>query len=305
MMIGGSKRAVIENMKQALLASDQHAKVELGDPDLTAYERQQLVDDFFANQNKPLFKLQRSLTRWAANLLSRSLNNKTKFIGLDNLATVKGGAIVTSNHFNPLENTAIRTAALKTGHKHLYIVSQEINLIETGFLGSLVRHYDLLPVMINGNNPTYMAHTFPEKLADVLGQNELVLIYPEQEMWYNYRKPRFLQRGAYFYAAKNQVPIVPCFVEIRDYDKIENDEFLAIQFVVHIMPAIYPTPDKSVRENSQILMQADYEAKKAAYERAYQKPLTYDFEVGDIAGWRDETIYQKESENYGAKANPI
>ena len=43
-------------------------------------------------------------------------------------------------------------------------------------------------------------------------------------MWFNYRKPRNLKRGAYYYAAKNNVPIVPIFVEIQNLDEKETEE---------------------------------------------------------------------------------
>ena len=38
--------------------------------------------------------------------------------------------------------------------------------------------------------------------------------------------------------------------------------------------------------SSAALAEADYAVKRAAYERIYGKPLTYDFEPSDIAGWR-------------------
>jgi hypothetical protein len=33
------------------------------------------------------------------------------------------------------------------------------------------------------------------------------------------------------------------------------------------------------------MCEADYQAKRACYERCYDKPLTYDFSPWDIAGW--------------------
>ena len=47
----------------------------------------------------------------------------------------------------------------------------------------------------------------------------------------------------------------------------------------------YPDPNLSVRENSIAMMNLDYEQRKEAYEQAYGKKLTYDFEPADIAGW--------------------
>lgn len=46
-----------------------------------------------------------------------------------------------------------------------------------------------------------MGRKFPQRIKSVLDNNQIVIIYPEQEMWSNYCKPRPLQRGAYYYAA--------------------------------------------------------------------------------------------------------
>ncbi len=48
---------------------------------------------------------------------------------------------------------------------------------------------------------------------------------------------------------------------------------------------VYPDPEKSVKENSREMMKKDYQQKVAAYELAYGRKLTYDFEADDIAGW--------------------
>ena len=69
------------------------------------------------------------------------------------------------------------------------------------------------------------------ELSEDLG--EAMVGINEQEMWFNYRKPRPPKRGAYYYAAKFNVPIVSFFVEIRDMDEKENERknrpFLALR----------------------------------------------------------------------------
>ena len=42
----------------------------------------------------------------------------------------------------------------------------------------------------------------------------------------------------------------------------------------------------------QEMCKADYELKKAAYERVYGKPLSYAFDKTDIAGWTGENDEQ-------------
>lgn len=59
----------------------------------------------------------------------------------------------------------------------------------------------------------FMETEFPNQIKNALDENKLVLIYPEQEMWFNYRKPRPCKRGAYLYAVKFNVPVISLFVE--------------------------------------------------------------------------------------------
>ena len=123
-------------------------------------------------------------------------------------------------------------------------------------------------------------------MKKLLRRGQYVLIYPEQEMWFNYRKPRPLKRGAYYYAARFQVPVISCFVEMVEVQEKENEDFNKVRYVVHILEPIFPEPQKSVRENSVNMMGKDYEQKKQAYEKYYGRKLQYNFEPGDIAGWR-------------------
>ena len=59
-----------------------------------------------------------------------------------------------------------------------------------------------------------MSKNFIPTIRDLLNDKSLILIYPEEEMWFNYRKPRPPKPGAYHYAAKYNVPII-----IKDISK--------------------------------------------------------------------------------------
>ncbi len=174
--------------------------------------------------------------------------------------------IVTSNHFHPLENLAVRKAL---GIHRLFIVSQLTNFAMTGSLGWLMRNADTVPI---ANDRAYAGRVFPELMANRLNQGP-VLIYPEQELWYNYRKPRPGQRGAYYYAARFNVPIISLFVEIPDDGP----------YVVHILETLYPDPQLPCREASRALQAADDAQRRAAYEAIYHRPYTDTFDARDIA----------------------
>ena len=117
-----------------------------------------------------------------------------------------------------------------------------------------------------------------------LDRNRFILIYPEQEMWFNYRKPRPGKRGAFLFAAEYGVPVVPTFVEMVDLPEIVAPGFHDVKLILHVLPPIFPDPEKSARENSFIMCRADFEAKVRCYEQCYGRPLTYEFSKEDIAG---------------------
>lgn len=282
MIIGDNREAVIENIKVAAENGDFHSKVEINDPNLTPEQSKAILDRYVQNRRKTSFKAKTLLARQAANLLTFALNRNSEITGIENALSIKGGAIVTSNHFSPVENTAVRLVVKKLGKKRINIVSQETNLAMPGAIGFLMNYADIIPIAEDKN---YLKNDFPEIIKSLIQKNEYVLIYPEQEMWFNYRKPRPFKRGAYYYAAKLGVPVISIFVEMQDLNEKDTDEFNKVKFKIHILKTIYPDPEKSVKENSVLMCEEDYAQKKAAYEKAYGKPLDYTFQNSDIAGW--------------------
>lgn len=211
-------------------------------------------------------------------------NRDTEVIGLENVKNINTGAIITSNHFNPLDNTVVRKFAKKAGKKRIYVIGQESNLAMDGLIGFMMKYSDIIPI---SNQVSYMKNDFQKLIKETLDKKNFILIYPEQEMWFNYRKPRNLKPGAYYYASKYNVPIISCFIEIIDKDENDNDEFKKVKYKIHILKPIYPDSDKSDKENAAWMSQRDYSQKIEAYEKAYNKKLDYKFEDEDIAGWID------------------
>ena len=283
MILGNDREKVIENIKKATESGDFHRKVEISDPVLTAEGEKEITDRFLASRNKPGFKFKSLCASTIANVFTKIYNKSTVILGEEKLPDLTNGAVITSNHFGPLENTVIRYLALKHGKKRLNVVSQVTNFAMTGFLGFLMNYGNTIPL---SGNVHYMSRGFMDVLSDLKAKKELILIYPEQEMWFNYRPVRPLKKGAYNFAAKLNMPIVSCFVEIIDTDEDDTEEFKKVRYVLHILDTLYPDPNKTVKQNSEELSLKDYELKKSAYERAYGKPLDYKFENRDIAGWK-------------------
>ncbi len=283
MIIGEHRDQVIANIQAAVRDGDYYRTVEVDDPVLTKDERYAMLAKRKDQLDSFGFTYYNAGARACAWALARWLNRDTKIVGLENLDSVHGGAIVTSNHFSPLDNFVVRRTIGKAFHQRLYIVSKDTNLAMKGFIGFLMNFTDIVPI---SDDVKYMNDYFNPSIKTLLEQDNKILIYPEQEMWFNYRKPRPPKRGAYYYAATNFVPVISCFVEMQTLPKKEKQEdFYKTRFVMHVTPPIFPDPEKSVRENSVWMMEQDYQQKKAVYEEAYGRPLTYEFEKGDIAGW--------------------
>lgn len=282
MIIGGDKEAVVANIKKAVSEQRFNDKVEIEDPDLGEQEEKQLLTDFIADRATLSYRTKNILARQGVSAATRFINRHTTVTGIQNVRHVIGGSIVTSNHFNPLENTVVRYALGKANKKRLFVVSQPTNFKMPGWVGFFLRYADTLPI---SQGIHYMGRVFPTMLQKIIAQNNYVLIYPEKEMWFNYRKPRPFKRGPYYYAARFNVPVISCFVEMQPLTAKDNEQFKQVNYRVHLLKTIYPDPNKSLDQNSQEMMEKDYQQKKAAYEAAYHTKLTYNFEKDDIVGW--------------------
>lgn len=287
MIIGGSKKEVVANIKNAADNGRFNDKVEIGDPELDSTRRKKLLGKYVKQCNEIPYHYRNWLARRIVDFITFGVNANTKVVGAEKIKHIKSGAIITSNHFNPVDTTIIRYGIKKARRYRMFIVSQDTNFAMKGFLGFLMRYADEIPV---SKDKDYMERHFYRTLNNLLvNKKEYILIYPEQEMWFNYRKPRPPKRGAYFYAAKFNVPIISCFVEMKDMDKDDTEEFKRVKYVLHILDPIYPDPEKNERDNSFDMMKKDYEQKKAAYEQIYKRPLDYAFSDSDIAGWKGTT----------------
>ena len=94
-------------------------------------------------------------------------------------------------------------------------------------------------------------------------------------MWWNYRKPKPMQDGAFSLALRNKAPIVPIFITMEDSDVLDGDGFFVQEYTIHILPAIYPDTTRSKVEAKEAMKKENYEAWVKVYEDFYQKPLVY------------------------------
>lgn len=225
-------------------------------------------------------KLKRKVANKIGKKFLKKMIKKNKLIikeirGIENLKSVKTGAMITCNHFNPFDSFTIEKVFRSTKQhrsKKLYKVIREGNYTNfPGFYGFLFRNADTLP--LSSNKRTMV--NFMKAVDVILKKGDFILIYPEQSMWWNYRKPKPLKDGAFKMATRSNVPVIPIFITMEDSDIIGEDGFPIQEYTVNIEKPIYPDPEKSEKENTVMMKDKNYEVWKKIYEDFYQIPLEY------------------------------
>ena len=209
----------------------------------------------------------------AKKFLNAIIKNKQMIIkdikGLENLESLKTGAVITCNHFNPFDTFAMHEAFIRSGQdkkRKLYRVIREGNYTSfPGFYGYLMRNFYTLP--LSSNKETM--HNFGKATDKLLRDGNFVLVYPEQSLWYNYRKPKPLKSGAYSIAVRSEVPVLPCFITMRDSDIIGADGFPIQEYTINIGKPIYPDNSLKRGERIEALMSENYAVWKDIYKDFY------------------------------------
>lgn len=215
-------------------------------------------------------------------IASKFINNLIKnnqliikeIIGLNNLADIKTGAIITCNHFNICDNFAIQKVYEKCNFKHkkLFKVIKEGNYVSMpGFFGKLMKHCNTFP--LSSNSDTMKKFLF--SMEQLLKKGHLFLVYPEQSMWWNYKKPRPLKSGAFKFATTNKVPVVPCFITFNDSNILSDDGSYIQEYTINIGKPIYPDSHLTNKENIENMKQKNFEIWKEIYETTYNTKLSY------------------------------
>lgn len=193
--------------------------------------------------------------------------------GIENFTAVEGGKIVTCNHFSVGDNYAVWVALRDhMDGKLLYKVVREGNYTNPPKpFGLFMRHCNTLP--LSSQKATMVK--FIKAFGTLLSRGETILIYPEQGMWWNYRKPRPMQDGAFSLAVRNNAPVIPIFITMEDSDIIDGDGFPVQEYTLHILPAIYPNPNLSYPAAKKDMKNKNYEAWVRTYEEFYKTQLRY------------------------------
>ncbi len=271
--ISKERQAVLARIKTLEAAGDFHSPAEIDPP------ARELLPNQIDYLNK---KLSSRLKTRIANLIAdhyfKNLIKKDILIidgleGEEYLSVLQNGAIITCNHFSAFDNYAVFHCIRKyLPRKYLYKVIREGNYTNfSGLYGFFFRHCNTLP--LSSNRRTMI--NFTSAVNTLLQRGESILVYPEQEMWWNYKKPRPFKAGAFKLAVKAGAPVLPIFITLKDDTRLDEHGYPRQRYTLWVTPPIYPNPALSDKENAEQMATKAYNACKQVYEKVYQKALDY------------------------------
>ena len=160
--------AVIANIARAVEEKDSFRKVELFDPVITDEDVKRVILPFNNLHCGISAKLKAFAARILAEKMTAKFNKDTEIVGLENALSVKGGAIMTANHYNPTDSTPPRLVAYAMGkRRRFHIVVQQTNVFMTGLFGFLMKNANTMPVSpsIEYMNKNFGPNTKPRKVS--------------------------------------------------------------------------------------------------------------------------------------------
>lgn len=233
-----------------------------------------MPDQIDYTQKKLATKIKSKIANFASQIGINGFIKKGMFAikevkGIENWKNIKTGAILTCNHFSPNDTFVTQKVLKASKKKKLFRVILESNYTNPPMLKFFMRNCDVLPLSSNMQT----MKNFLRAIDTILQRGDNILIYPEQAMWINYRKPRPLKDSAFKFAVKNNVPVVPMFITTEE--GVNNDGNPMPVYTVHVLEPIYPKAELDRNENVKRMMDANYNAWVEVYEDVYGEKLTY------------------------------
>lgn len=225
-------------------------------------------------QKKLITKIKSKIANWAAQIGINGFIKKGQLIikdikGLENWQKLKSGAIITCNHFGPNDSFIMQKLFKYSKKKKMFRIIREGNYTNPPVLKFFMRNCDVLPLSSNSQT----MKNFLRAVDNILAKGNYILIYPEESLWPNYRKPKPLKDGGFRFAVKNNVPVLPIFITMEDV--VGKDGNPNIAHIVHVLPPIYAKEDLTPKENIQYMKNENFNAWVQVYEQFYGKKLEY------------------------------
>ncbi len=179
--------------------------------------------------------------------------------GKENLKLLKKqGAISICNHFHYVDTIFVRRAIgdFRSFHTMGYWNNKK------GIGGHIIRHGGMWPFSKNAE----AMKNLNKEMSRQLEKGKIINFYPEQSMWWNYQKPRPMKDGAFHYAIKFNVPILPIFCSFK---KSKRGGIRRLR--INILPPIFPDENLSKKEKLEKMKGAAENSWQDCYNQYYNQ----------------------------------
>ena len=188
-------------------------------------------------------------------------------VGRKNLRALRGqGAISVCNHAHTLDTLLVKNALgpFRVYHTGSYY------LLKRGELGRIFKSGGFLPVGTTVSD----IKNLQLAVGVLMEKHKIVNFYPEHALWPRYEKLRPFKPGAFRYAVKFGVPVLPLFIEFRQ-TRLRKFLHLKKKVVLHILPAVYPPQAGSERARTQALSDEVFRCMKEYGAALYGHPVAW------------------------------
>ena len=186
---------------------------------------------------------------------------RLKIRGRKNLKRPKNqGAMIISNHSMLLDSLSIK----QTVFKKVYFIGASFNN-KKGFGGYTIKILGMLPLSNQFSNQKNLDNA----IEYYLKKGKPIHIAPEQAMWRGYTKLRPFKNGAFYYAVKNNVPVIPMVELLKPanrWDRIWGRRFRA---TIQVLKPLYPNLDLPTKERIQDLKVRSRESMRQVMNEFY------------------------------------
>ena len=172
-----------------------------------------------------------------------------KVFGREKIKSIKSGAITVSNHVHFVDFSIATNFISLT--KRTHIISNKDNF-DVPIAGKLMSGYGVMPLP-----DTAKANlNFYKQVNKYLKKGRFIHLFPEASMWPYYNKLRPFYPGAFHFACKNNLPVIPYVIVFR-----KNKRFISKRpkISVYICNPVFANTTLPFKQQKEDLMQRTYD----------------------------------------------
>lgn len=233
-------------------------------------KRKKISDDYKYRKRSPIYKFSSWLLRVFALIFLPIFNAFAyhfRIKGKKNLAKInRKGCIVVANHVLHMD-AGIIASSIFNYKKLSFIILGENATIPVA--GKLITALGGVPIADDLKG----TRKFMGYCSWLLKKKKPILVFPEKALWHGYKGIRPFDKGAFSIAVKNNVPILPIIITLKNRNKNKKKPRYKAYF--EIKAPIYPNEQQSMNERAEELRDETHkvfvETSKAFYDKIKEK----------------------------------